>query len=533
MRTKQSISTSCALAAAIAIPAIAVSQAAAQNYRIIELPLINGQVPQPQGINIFGQVVGYYGSPGDLKAFIFTPTDCGALSPGIHDLHAFTGLGSGSQSQAFDIGNQGLVVGNAQQFTAREGFTWSVNGGSVTTASYAPGSGTAEIEFLGVNDESPATVVGRSRSSINCLSGDENWGALRLLAGSGILDGYIGDRANDVRNGSGSNDRAVGISNIQCEPCPTMPGQTCFDGRSWTTPSSAGDNLNNSIFFDGYAEGMAINDSNMIVGFAGEASGNPSMPTRFRPAFWQNSAATMVELPTGEPNHDIKAFGISQVLAGGEVRAAGQDLNLDRAIVWTRTGSSWSWAYADSSISTGSGWSRFRTAQAMNDYGWFTGLGVRNGSARAYIAIPKSFCFGADITGPNGSLALPDGVVDFNDLLLVLSSWGTTGAPETLAADVDHDGMVGFGDLLTVLSAWGPCTSEAGSLCGSSLGLSDELSDMGLDMDDWSDYLNVLGNGTSAEIDNWTCWFERYYTQCVKCLPCPGIDPFQGTGSGP
>lgn len=533
MRTKQSISTSCALAAAIAIPAIAVSQAAAQNYRIIELPLINGQVPQPQGINVFGQVVGYYGSPGVRKAFIFTPTDCGALSPGMHDLHQFTGFGSGSQSQAFDIGNQGLVVGNAHPLPAREGYTWSVNGGSVTTASYTPGSGTAEIEFLGVNDESPATVVGRSRSLTNCLNGDESWGALRLLTGSGILDGYIGDRANDVRNGSGSNDRAVGISNIQCEPCPTIPGQTCFDGRSWTTPGSFGDNLNNSIFFDGYAEGMAINDSNMIVGFAGEASGNPTMPTRVRPAFWQNSTSTMVELPTGQPIHDIKAFGISQVLAGGEVRVAGQDETLDRAIIWTRTGSSWSWAYADTLISgTSNGWTQLFSATAMNDAGWFTGVGARNGNTRAYLAIPEAFCSGVDITGGAGS-SVPNGVVDFNDLLLVLSSWGTSGTPGTILADVDQSGSVDFNDLLAVLSSWGPCSAEVASLCGSPLGLADELSDIGLDMDDWNAYLDVLEFGTAAEIANWNCWFERYYTQCVKCLPCPGADPFAGTGSGP
>ena len=45
-----------------------------------------------------------------------------------------------------------------------------------------------------------------------------------------------------------------------------------------------------------------------------------------------------------------------------------------------------------------------------------------------------------------------DGVVDFNDLLLVLSAWGDCAG---CAEDVDGDGMVGFTDLLLILSAWG------------------------------------------------------------------------------
>jgi hypothetical protein len=46
------------------------------------------------------------------------------------------------------------------------------------------------------------------------------------------------------------------------------------------------------------------------------------------------------------------------------------------------------------------------------------------------------------------------GVVDFDDVLRVLSAWGPCeGCPE----DVNRDDEVGFDDLLRVLSAWGPC----------------------------------------------------------------------------
>ena len=45
------------------------------------------------------------------------------------------------------------------------------------------------------------------------------------------------------------------------------------------------------------------------------------------------------------------------------------------------------------------------------------------------------------------------GVVDFGDILAILSAWGNKGGPE----DLDGSGVVDFGDLLIVLAAWGPC----------------------------------------------------------------------------
>ena len=45
-----------------------------------------------------------------------------------------------------------------------------------------------------------------------------------------------------------------------------------------------------------------------------------------------------------------------------------------------------------------------------------------------------------------------DGIVGVNDLLLVLSQWGTSG-PE---ADINDDGIVNVSDVLAVLAAWMP-----------------------------------------------------------------------------
>ena len=71
-------------------------------------------------------------------------------------------------------------------------------------------------------------------------------------------------------------------------------------------------------------------------------------------------------------------------------------------------------------------------------------LRVRNGAVDmgAYEFNP---CPG-DITG--------DGLVNVNDLLAVVSTWGATGPNQ---ADINNDGTVNVNDLLAVITAWGAC----------------------------------------------------------------------------
>lgn len=63
----------------------------------------------------------------------------------------------------------------------------------------------------------------------------------------------------------------------------------------------------------------------------------------------------------------------------------------------------------------------------------------------AYEVQPSVDPCPSDITG--------DGVVNVNDLLAVISAWGSGSGP----ADVTGDGFVNVNDLLAVISAWGPC----------------------------------------------------------------------------
>jgi hypothetical protein len=48
-----------------------------------------------------------------------------------------------------------------------------------------------------------------------------------------------------------------------------------------------------------------------------------------------------------------------------------------------------------------------------------------------------------------------NGVVNIDDLLIVINSWGQTGPPGTIPADVNDDGVVNIDDLLLVINNWG------------------------------------------------------------------------------
>ena len=54
-----------------------------------------------------------------------------------------------------------------------------------------------------------------------------------------------------------------------------------------------------------------------------------------------------------------------------------------------------------------------------------------------------------------------DGDMDFNDILIVLSNFGSDGSA---GGDADEDGDVDFNDLITLLSAFGPAPDGVRSL---------------------------------------------------------------------
>lgn len=50
-----------------------------------------------------------------------------------------------------------------------------------------------------------------------------------------------------------------------------------------------------------------------------------------------------------------------------------------------------------------------------------------------------------------------DGVVNVDDLLIIINSWGPCPVPQNCPADINHNGVVNVDDLLAVINGWGPC----------------------------------------------------------------------------
>jgi probable HAF family extracellular repeat protein len=85
-----------------------------------------------------------------------------------------------------------------------------------------------------------------------------------------------------------------------------------------------------------------------------------------------------------------------------------------------------------------------RIGRAINDDGWIaTSLAYDDADNQAIMLRPLTSELDGDVNG--------DGVVNTDDILLVIGAWGPcTGC----AADIDGDGFVGANDLLVVLAHW-------------------------------------------------------------------------------
>jgi hypothetical protein len=75
------------------------------------------------------------------------------------------------------------------------------------------------------------------------------------------------------------------------------------------------------------------------------------------------------------------------------------------------------------------------------------------GSVDAISVVPGAASCNGDLAPHPG---LPNGVIDVDDLLLVINQWGSC-VPGNCPADANGDGAVNVDDLLAVINAWGPC----------------------------------------------------------------------------
>ena len=156
-----------------------------------------------------------------------------------------------------------------------------------------------------------------------------------------------------------------------------------------------------------------------------------------------------IEIPAG-PNVDVRlsgqsqfngVFGIIQYVEGQEGSGDCDDITgfitpVDSTFPCINDGGDPDWL-VETTLSPGVWW--IFAGPAFNPV-------VECGTADAYSI---SLACGACVPAPDGDVNL-DGCTDFDDLLIVLSKWGTAG-PE---GDCDCNGIVNFDDLLKVLSGW-------------------------------------------------------------------------------
>ena len=108
--------------------------------------------------------------------------------------------------------------------------------------------------------------------------------------------------------------------------------------------------------------------------------------------------------------------------------------------------------------------------------------------------------------------------------MLLIVAWGPCEVDEGAVicpADINSDGFVGAADLVDLVLAWGACPGEQGSATS----LEDELDAVGLDWEDWEEFLEHI------EDENYRCWMHHYLTSpcgpfCPTGPDCPGSNPF-------
>jgi len=147
----------------------------------------------------------------------------------------------------------------------------------------------------------------------------------------------------------------------------------------------------------------------------------------------------------GVSDHRMVVLGGSALVAGGESQVAGNDTELSQSALFARECDGWVWTGSMSHPHDDA------AAVALED-GRILVIGGGAPFLGQEIATAECEIFTA-IHAPMADLSC-DGVVGFDDLLIILSAWGSCGAGPC-DADLNGDHEIGFDDLLIVLSSWG------------------------------------------------------------------------------
>jgi hypothetical protein len=94
-----------------------------------------------------------------------------------------------------------------------------------------------------------------------------------------------------------------------------------------------------------------------------------------------------------------------------------------------------------------------REATDVNNAGWITGFGRYNVPGQDTVL--RSFLLhrcSPDVDN--------NGVVNVDDLFVVINAWGPCDDPDDCPADIDGNKVVNVDDLFAILNNWGPCYAQ-------------------------------------------------------------------------
>ncbi|MFO0873764.1 MAG: hypothetical protein U0575_07295 [Phycisphaerales bacterium] len=482
-------------------------------YRVIDLgalaPRTATYSPTTKafGLNNRGEVVGETtiappNSPQPvlpLHAFVWLPVAHYGLNPGMTDLSVLSGFGMQSEAQEINTpaGSAGPVIVGRQAFdfigiSETRPFVWNLAAPAEyvmlpTVCSQGPVGEVCGLNGVGygVNDASPAVVVGAVETGLFCSGGTfgrPRLSAFRWTVGTNpavltLLSPLGGTLADDTSAANAINTLAtpdiVGYSDA-CSEANACAAQR--DAVRWTSTPLAAAFVKLPSGNETIATGA--NNAGSACGF-GRIDGTSLSDCLQRALMWSTPSAAPFDLHTlGVPPLDgieaSTANAISNVEPSSSMRrVVGQNVTSGAAIMWESVnGVDWCYVNLNDDIGgcSSTGWT-LTVANDVNDIGYVVGTGTRNGPPnRGFIlACP----FDVDLNG----------FVDGGDLGLVLSDWGVCPSyPRHCLADVNCSGTVDGADLGIVLSAWTgstPCLAALscgiGEVAGAAAALAGQL----------------------------------------------------------
>lgn len=379
---------------------------AGSGFVVTELGTLGGGESAAHGLNDLNQVVGWSNAVnGEMHAFVWTGgvmTDLGTLG--------------GTTSMAWAINNAGVIVGE------------SLPTGQTGSANFRA--------FIHENQRmTPLATLGGT------------WSAAYDINESGVIAGlsynalqreqavtWTGGAITNIAQAGGATDQRTRAYGLNDAGAVVGWGYTPLAGPSNAFRYSGGDWLQIGGFGQfQHAEAYDIGDSGIVVGSSAPPTGGD-----WQAALWLPANPTQAVVLGS-----LNGYGLAELDdVNGDDHAVGRaymDNVVSRAIYYDGR------VLHDLNDFLPPGFDgELIDAHEINEDGAIAATARSSGVRRAVLLTPAS----------PGDIDL-NGVVNVNDLLLVITTWGLCPPAGECPADIDGDSQVGVNDLLLVITNWG------------------------------------------------------------------------------